>query len=438
MKDMKDILINLIKEKKAKIGIIGLGYVGLPLALRFSESGFSVYGFDIDIEKVKKINRGVTYISQFSSERIANVVNKNLFKATDDFSLINEVDAIIICVPTPLGKHQEADISFIINTMQSILPYIKKAQLISLESTTYPGTTDEEIVKRVEEKGFKVGIDYFVVFSPEREDPGNKKFYTQIIPKVVGGFTPNCKEVGVTLYSSVIDKVVEVSCTKVAEMTKLLENIFRAVNIGLVNELKIVCDKIGIDIWEVIDAASTKPFGYMPFYPGPGLGGHCIPIDPFYLTWKAKEYNIHTRFIELAGEINTSMPEWVVMKIQDGLNNFKKSLNGSKILVLGLAYKKNLSDTRESPSVEIINLLLQKNAFVEYSDPYVPEFPQMRKHRLSLKSVDINENNLKKYDAVIIVTDHDDFDYEFIQKNSNLIVDTRGRYRKSYNNVIKA
>ncbi len=435
---MKEELINLIKQKKAKVGIIGLGYVGLPLSLRFSEGGFTVYGFDIDIEKVKKINKGETYLSQFSSERISNVVNKNLFKATNDFSLIKEVDAIIICVPTPLGKHYEADISFITNTMETILPYIRKGQIISLESTTYPGTTDEEIVTRLEKKGFKIGFDYFVIFSPEREDPGNKKFHTQIIPKVLGGYTPNCREVGAALYASVIDKVVVVSSTKAAEMTKLLENIFRSVNIGLVNELKMVCDKMGIDIWEVIDAASTKPFGYMPFYPGPGLGGHCIPIDPFYLTWKAREYNIHTRFIELAGEINTFMPEWVVLKTQDALNEKNKSLKNSKILVLGLAYKKNVSDTRESPSVEIIELLLKKGAIVDYSDPYVPLFPVMRKHKLDLKSIPITEANLKKYDAVIIVTDHDDFDYDFIQKNSNLIIDTRGRYRKNFLNVVKA
>lgn len=436
--NIKENLIKLINEKKAKVGIIGLGYVGLPLSLRFSEGGFFVCGFDIDKKKVEKINKGETYISQFSSERITNVVNKNLLKATYDFSLIKEMDAIIICVPTPLGKHNDPDISFIVNTMESILPYIREGQIISLESTTYPGTTEEEIVARVEKKGFKVGENYFVVFSPEREDPGNKKFHTQIIPKVLGGYTSSCREIGTKLYGSVIDKIVEVSSTKAAEMTKLLENIFRSVNIGLVNELKIVCDKMGIDIWEVIDAASTKPFGYMPFYPGPGLGGHCIPIDPFYLTWKAHEYKMHTRFIELAGEINTSMPEWVVTKTIDGLNRFKKAINGANILVLGLAYKKNVSDTRESPSVEVMELLLQKGAIVDYSDPYVLEFPEMRKHKLDLKSVALTENNLKKYDAIIIATDHDDFDYDFILKNSALIIDTRGRYRKNYPNVIKA
>jgi len=348
------------------------------------------------------------------------------------------MDALILCIPTPLGKHNEPDISYIINTIDAVVPYIRKGQLISLESTTYPGTTDEEIVPRVEKKGFKVGEDYFVAFSPEREDPGNKNFHTQTIPKVLGGYTPNCQDVGAALYGSVIDRVVKVSSTKAAEMTKLLENIFRSVNIGLVNELKIVSDKMGIDIWEVIDAAATKPFGYMPFYPGPGLGGHCIPIDPFYLTWKAHEYKVHTRFIELAGEINTSMPEYVVNKAQDALNNAKKSINGSKVLVMGLAYKKNVSDTRESPSVEIIEELIKKGATVSYSDTYVSVFPKMREHNLDMKSVELTEANIKSFDCAIIATDHDNFDYDALLKYAKIIVDPRGRYRSIYPNVVKA
>ncbi len=435
---MKDVLIKLINEKKARVGIVGLGYVGLPLALRFSEVGFKVTGFDIDLEKIKKINKGETYIAQFTSERISNCVKKGLLEATTDFTNVKDMDALILCIPTPLGKHNEPDISYIINTIDAVVPYIRKGQLISLESTTYPGTTDEEIVPRVEMKGFKVGEDYFVAFSPEREDPGNKNFHTQTIPKVLGGYTPNCQDVGAALYGSVIDRVVKVSSTKAAEMTKLLENIFRSVNIGLVNELKIVSDKMGIDIWEVIDAAATKPFGYMPFYPGPGLGGHCIPIDPFYLTWKAHEYKVHTRFIELAGEINTSMPEYVVNKAQDALNNAKKSINGSKVLVMGLAYKKNVSDTRESPSVEIIEELIKKGATVSYSDTYVSVFPKMREHNLDMKSVELTEANIKSFDCAIIATDHDNFDYDALLKYAKIIVDPRGRYRSIYPNVVKA
>lgn len=435
---MKDVLIKLINEKKARVGIVGLGYVGLPLALRFSEVGFKVTGFDIDLEKIKKINKGETYIAQFTSERISSCVKKGLLEATTDFTNVKDMDALILCIPTPLGKHNEPDISYIINTIDAVIPYIRKGQLISLESTTYPGTTDEEIVPRVEKKGFKVGEDYFVAFSPEREDPGNKNFHTQTIPKVLGGYTPNCQDVGAALYGSVIDRVVKVSSTKAAEMTKLLENIFRSVNIGLVNELKIVSDKMGIDIWEVIDAAATKPFGYMPFYPGPGLGGHCIPIDPFYLTWKAHEYKVHTRFIELAGEINTSMPEYVVNKAQDALNSAKKSMNGSKVLVMGLAYKKNVSDTRESPSVEIIEELIKKGAAVSYTDTYVSVFPKMREHNLDMKSVELTEGNIKSFDCVIIATDHDNFDYDALLKYAKIIVDPRGRYRSIYPNVVKA
>lgn len=435
---MKADLIKKLNDKDAKIGIIGMGYVGLPLALRFAEVGFSVLGFDIDEEKNKRLNSGQTYIKYILSERIGSLVDKNLLESTSDFKRVSEVDTVIICVPTPLGQHNEPDVSYITKSMAAVLPYVQKGQVVSLESTTYPGTTDEEISKPLIEKGFTIGEDIFVVYSPEREDPGNKTFKTHNTPKVVGGATEGCREVGIALYEGVIEKVVPVSSTKAAETTKLLENIFRAVNIGLVNELKMVADRMGIDIWEVIDAASSKPFGYMPFYPGPGLGGHCIPIDPFYLTWKAKEYNLHTRFIELAGEINTSIPEWVISKVTDALNEHEKSVKGSKVLLLGLAYKKNIDDTRESPSVHLLQLLTDKGAEVVYSDPYAPVFPRMRKYNFDLKSVDIDKKLLSEADCVIVATDHDDFDYAFIQENSKLIVDTRGRYRDDYPNVVKA
>lgn len=430
-------LIEKLKSKNVIIGIIGLGYVGVPLALRYCEEGYKTIGFDLDEEKIEKWNKGQSYIKHIAAERVQKA-KLNDFEATSDFSKIAQVDAIIICVPTPLNKYREPDLSFIINTMESILPYLKQNQIISLESTTYPGTTDEEIIPRVEQKGLKVGKDFFVVFSPEREDPGNPNFTTSDIPKVVGGFSKDCLEAGIELYNKVIKKIVPVSSTKVAEMTKLLENIHRSVNIGLVNEMKVVADKMGIDIFEVIDAASTKPFGFTPYYPGPGLGGHCIPIDPFYLTWKAREYGLHTRFIELAGEINTSMIEWVINKINYGLNLNKKSLMGSKVLLIGLAYKKNIEDTRESPSVEILELLVKQGVIISYHDPFVLNFPKMRHHHFDLKSEEITANNIALYDCIVIATDHDGIDYDLIQKHAKLIVDTRGKYRTPFANVIKA
>ena len=432
-------VLKKISEKKALIGIIGLGYVGLPLMVRFNEVGFKVLGFDIDHNKVDKLNRGETYLKHIGKERVYSAWQTNLFEATDDFSLISETDAVIICVPTPLGKHREPDLSFVINTIETILPYLKVGQILSLESTTYPGTTEEELKPRIESKGFKIGEELFLVYSPEREDPGNQNFSTSQIPKVIGGTTPTCLEIGKTLYQTIVKEVVSVSSTKVAEMTKLLENIYRAVNIGLVNELKIVADKMGINIWEVIDAAATKPFGFTPFYPGPGLGGHCIPIDPFYLTWKASEYGVHTRFIELAGEVNTSIPHYVIEKVNEALNHYGKPLKGSKILVLGVSYKKNIDDLRESPAVELIELLIKRESQVLYSDPYIPKIGKMRKHNLKLKSVEISPSLLSNMDCVLIATDHDNFDYEMIQKNSQLIVDTRGRYRdQKLNNIIIA
>lgn len=435
---MKDKLLEKIESQKAVIGIVGLGYVGLPLMLRFVEAGFRVLGFDIDGAKVDQLNRGESYFKHIGADQVAKACNSGNFEATTDFARATEADALILCVPTPLGDHQEPDLSFVVNTLESLLPYLKKGQVVSLESTTYPGTTEDELRPRIEKRGFVVGEDVFLLFSPEREDPGNLRFTTSTIPKVVGGSTPACLEVGIALYGKVIEKVVPVSSTQAAEMTKLLENIYRAVNIGLVNELKIVADRMGIDIWEVVDAAATKPFGFTPFYPGPGLGGHCIPIDPFYLTWKAKEYGIYTRFIELAGQINTKMPEWVVGKVMDALNEQGKALRGAKVLVLGIAYKKNIDDMRESPSVELMELLASKGAVVSYSDPYVPDFPKMRKHRFDLKSVDISPELLSCMDCVLIATDHEAFDYKLIQENGNLIVDTRGRYRENFNNVVKA
>src|SRR6185312_5157449 len=353
-------------------------------------------------------------------------------------SRASAADALILCVPTPLGRHQEPDLVYIIKTIETLLPYLRKGQIVCLESTTYPGTTEEELRPRIESLGHVIGQDIFLVFSPEREDPGNQNFETSTIPKIVGGSTAACLEIGSALYGSVIEKIVMVSSTRAAEMTKLLENIYRAVNIGLVNEMKIISDRMGIDIWEVVDAAATKPFGFAPFYPGSGLGGHCIPIDPFYLTWKSKEYGLHTRFIELAGQINTQMPEWVVAKITDALNERKKSLRGARILVLGIAYKKNIDDMRESPSVRLMELLTEKGAIVSYSDPYVPEFPKMRNYYFDLKSVKLSAEVVANMDCVLVATDHDAFDYTSIQDNASLIVDTRGRYRQYFHNVIKS
>lgn len=419
------------------VGIIGLGYVGLPLAMRYCESGFSILGFDIDKTKVDALNSGQSYIKHIDGGNIRNHAGK-LLNATCDFSRVSEVDAVIICVPTPLGKFREPDLSYVINTVDEILPYLKKNQVISLESTTYPGTTDELLKTRIESAGFEIGKDIFLVYSPEREDPGNVNFKTQTIPKVVGGVTKNCLTAGIKLYEGVIDKLVPVSSTKTAEMTKLLENIHRAVNIGLVNEMKIIADKMGVDIYEVIDAAATKPFGFVPYYPGPGLGGHCIPIDPFYLTWKAREYEVNTRFIELAGEVNSDMPNWVISKVADALNSTGRSIKGSKILVLGIAYKKNVDDMRESPSVKLIDLLLKKGAVVDYSDPWIPVFPRLREYFFDLQSIEITSKSLKSYDLVLLATDHDIFDYELIGEMASLIVDTRGRLNKQLPNLVRA
>ena len=430
-------LINKLNNKSAIIGIVGLGYVGIPLAIRFAQVGYKVIGFDIDQEKTDKITAGKTYIKHIPDAAIKGAVDKGM-EATTDFTRTTEADALIMCVPTPLDLHREPDLSFVINTMDSLVPYLRKGQVVSLESTTYPGTTDEELKPRIESTGLKVGKDIFLVYSPEREDPGNPNFETRTIPKVCGGDTAACQSVGVALYSQVIDRVVPVSSSRAAEMTKLLENIHRAVNIGLVNEMKIVADKMGIDIYEVIDAAATKPFGFVPYYPGPGLGGHCIPIDPFYLTWKAREYGVNTRFIELAGEVNSSMPAYVVSKVIHGLNMHKKSINGSRVLMLGIAYKKNVDDMRESPSVEIMEQIQHHGATIEYSDPYLPIFPKMRRHSFDLASVELTTKALGSYDCVVIGTNHDAFDYDFIRENARLVIDARGIYRNHYANVIHA
>lgn len=432
--DHKLSLLRKLQAHDATIGIIGLGYVGLPLALRCAEVFKTVIGFDTDPEKIRKIEAGQSYIKQIPSHLIQNAAGKS-FKASGDFSSAKDCDALIICVPTPLTKHQEPDLSFVRITTESLLPFLRAGQILVLESTTFPGTTEELIVPRVEKTARTIGEDFFVVYSPEREDPGNPNYSTRTIPKVVGGHTSNCLEVGKTLYEQIIDVVVPVSSTKVAEMTKLLENIHRAVNIGLVNEMKIVADKMGINIHEVIKAAATKPFGFVPYTPGPGLGGHCIPIDPFYLTWKAKEYGVNTRFIELAGEINHYMPHWVVQKTIDALNDKEKAVKGSKILILGLAYKKNVDDTRESPAVEIMHLLQEKGAHVEYSDPYVPVFPRKRDYHFDLKSVPLTEESIKSFDCVILATDHDEFDYDLLALHAKLIVDTRGKFESTGNLV---
>jgi UDP-N-acetyl-D-glucosamine dehydrogenase len=424
-------LVQKINQNKFKVGIIGLGYVGLPLALEFSIKNIFVLGFDLDIEKVNKINKEKkSYIKHIPSEKIKNEVNKKTFVATSDFSRIKEVDVVIICVPTPLNVNREPDLSYVLNSTIEIAKYMKKGQLISLESTTYPGTTDEDILSILEKTGLKVGKDFCLCFSPEREDPNNPLYSTATIPKVVGGVTRKCTKLGCMVYSKVINTVVPVSNARAAEATKLLENIYRSINIALVNELKMVFDRMDIDIWEVIRAASTKPFGFTPFYPGPGLGGHCIPIDPFYLTWKAREYEISTKFIELAGEVNTSMPYYVMKKVMNAFNKNFKHINGSKILILGLAYKKDIDDIRESPSLKLIELLQDKGAKVDYNDDYVTEIPKLRKYAFNKKSTKITKSNLAKYDLVLLSTDHSYYDYEFILKNSKIVVDTRNAFGK--------
>lgn len=437
MKTPYSILIEKLNNRSAIIGIIGMGYVGQPLALRFVQLGYKVLGFDVDAEKVDQLNAGHSHIEHVDDADIADAIAAGM-ECTTEFSRASEADALILCVPTPLNKYREPDLSYVIITADTIAPYLRAGQVVSLESTTYPGTTEEELLPRVTSGGLVVGEEIFLIYSPEREDPGNANFSTSTIPKVVGGHTLACLEVGKALYGQAIDRVVPVTSTKAAEMTKLLENIHRAVNIGLVNEMKIVADRMGIDIFEVIDAAATKPFGFTAYYPGPGLGGHCIPIDPFYLTWKAREYGLHTRFIELSGEINRAMPEYVISKVVKALNERRKSLMGSRVLVLGIAYKKNVDDMRESPSVEVMEWLRSAGAEVSYSDPHVPVFPKMRAHKFDLSSVLLTPETIASYDALVLTTDHAKFDYDMIRANARLIIDSRGVYRAPAENIVKA
>ena len=425
--------VALLKERISRreytVGVIGLGYVGLPLVLRFGEVGFRVIGFDIDRGKVKQLNDGASYIEHVPAPRVQALLESRRFEATADLARLAEPDAIIICVPTPLTRHRDPDLQYVEKTADAVAVTLRRHQLVCLESTTYPGTTDEVLLPRLEARGLRVGEDFFLAFSPEREDPGNLQFDTATIPKVVGGMTPACLDLATTLYGQAIKQVVPVASTRVAEATKILENVYRAVNIALVNELKIAFERMGINVWDVIEAAKTKPFGFQPFYPGPGLGGHCIPIDPFYLTWKAREYGVATRFIELAGEINAAMPGYVVHRLMDALNERGKALRGARVLVLGAAYKRDTDDPRESPGLEIIEDLIQKGARVDYSDPHLPRLPMVRRHKILLASVALSEATLREYDAVLLVTDHSRFPYELIHRSAALIVDSRNAFR---------
>ena len=420
----KQQFLSRLESGKLVGGVAGLGYVGLPLAMLFTEAGFRAIGFDIDKRKEDFVKKRKSYINYIPDKAVARAVSKG-FEATTDFKRMREADVISICVPTPLNEHREPDLQYVEQTAISVAKTLRKGQLIILESTTYPGTTDELVLPILEQKGLKVGKDFFLAFSPEREDPNNANHTTDRIPKVIGGVTPNCLQLGKKFYGKVFKQLVPVSSPKVAETCKLLENIYRSVNIALVNEMKVVTDKMGINIWEVIDAAKTKPFGFTAFYPGPGLGGHCIPIDPFYLTWKAREFGLNTRFIELAGEVNTSMPAYVVHKTAEALNENKKAVKGAKILVLGVAYKPNVDDVRESPALEIIRELQAMGAVVSYHDPHIPAYPAGRKGELGLKSVRLTEERIKSSDAVLILTNHAVIPYDFVGKHAKLIVDTR-------------
>ncbi|MFH1691569.1 MAG: nucleotide sugar dehydrogenase [Candidatus Omnitrophota bacterium] len=427
-------LIEKIQKKKVKSAVIGLGYVGLPLAVEYASIGIEVVGLDLNEEKVAAINAKQSYIQDIKTDTLAKLVLEGFLTATTNFRVLKDVDTINICVPTPLSKTKEPDISYIVSAAEQIARYLKKGQLIILESTTYPGTTEEVLLPMFEKKGFKVGKDFYLAFSPERVDPGNPNFRTKNIPKVVGGVTSACVNVAQQFYALVMDAVYPVSSTKVAETVKLLENAFRAVNIGLVNELAMMCDRMGIDVWEVIEAASTKPFGFMPFYPGPGLGGHCIPIDPQYLSWKARFFGFETRFIDLASRVNAMMPEYVAGKVANVLNVKGKSLKNAKILILGIAYKKNVSDYRESPALEIVHFLKQKGARVTYNDPHVPVITH---EAIKMKSVRISKEVLGKSDCVVIVTDHSYYDYEWIARSSQLVLDTRNAVKFKASNVVK-
>ena len=439
MKKSPEELIQKIITREAIVGVIGLGYVGLPLVKTFLLNGFQVVGFDVDQQKIDCLRRGKSYIKYFPGNELKPFLTKGNFQPTTDFQKLSQVEIIIICVPTPLDAHRNPDLSYVLKTTRTVAEYLRPGQLIVLESTTYPGTTEEEMKPILEETGLVVGQDFFLAYSPERENPGDTRYTTDKIPKVVGGVTPACLKVAQTLYDQIVVKTVPVSSCRVAEATKLLENIFRSVNIALVNELKMIFERMGIDVWEVIEAASTKPFGYMPFYPGPGYGGHCIPVDPFYLTWKAKEVDYSTKFIELAGEINTQMPYYVVDRTIEALNDRGKAIRGAKILVLGVAYKKDVDDQRESPSLKIIQILQRKGALVSYHDPYVPHcFGHRDYPDLDLWSEELNESLLRKMDAVIVATDHSVYDFDWIVTQASLIIDTRNAIRGTHKHVIKA
>jgi len=430
-----------IQNKTLTVGVLGLGYVGLPLVREFASANLKVMGFDIDKNKVRILNTGRSIIKHIPHSHVKKIVDSGLFKATSNMAQLKKPDAILICVPTPLTDNREPDMQYVVKSAHTIAKHLRPGQLIVLESTTYPGTTRELLVPILETSGLKAGKDFHLAYSPEREDPGNKNFTTATIPKVVGGLTKKCRDMACQLYGAFIVKTVPVSGLEAAEAAKILENVYRCINIAMVNELKVVFDKMGIDVWEVINAAGTKPFGFSPFYPGPGLGGHCIPIDPFYLTWRARQYGMPTRFIELAGEINTNMPHYVVAKTIDALNEHKKSLNGSKVLVLGLAYKKDVDDLRESPSIELIELLRQKGAKVDYNDPYIPKTHKQRKHDLKMKSVKLSAKALGSYDVVLISTDHSCYDYDWIVKNAKLVVDTRNataKVKSGRSKIVKA
>ena len=428
-------LKNKIENREAQVGVIGLGYVGLPLAMEFVRAGFHVTGIDVDQEKVKKLNRGENYIQDIKDESVKNAVEMNQLSATSDFSVIQNLDAISICVPTPLNKQKNPDISFINHVMENIKGLIHHDMIVVLESTTYPGTTRELILPEMESKGLKVGHDFYLCFSPERIDPGNEKYKTANTPKILGGITPKCGEMGELLYKTIIEQVVRVSSPETAEMVKLLENTFRAINIGLANEVAIMCEKLGIDVWEVIDAAATKPFGFMKFTPGPGLGGHCIPIDPHYLSWKLKMLDYNARFIELAGEINTSMPLHMVDLVREGLNRKRKAISGSQILVIGVAYKKNVNDVRESPALDVMKLLENDGAELSFYDPYVP-FVGLNGNRM-MGMETLSKETLNNSDAIVIMTDHDQIDFQFVVENGNLIIDSRNVIKKNHSHVIK-
>lgn len=421
---MSDIL-QRISDRSAVVGIIGQGYVGLPLALVFEEAGFSVIGFDVDPAKIERLAKGESYIKHIGSDRVAAAVEGGRFTVTTDFDRLGDCDAVLICVPTPLGRHREPDLSYVHGTADEIAKRLRKGQLIVLESTTYPGTTDEEVLPRLEATGLRCPADFLLAFSPEREDPGNARYNTKTIPKVVGGVNVPSTEAAVALYAAAVDHVVAVSSARVAESSKLLENVYRSINIALVNELKITFDRMGINVWEVIEAAKTKPFGFTPFYPGPGLGGHCIPLDPFYLSWKASEYGMWTRFIELAGEVNTGMPRYVVGKVGEALNAIGKSVHGARVLVLGLSYKENIDDDRESPSYEIIELLEEQGAQVAYCDPFFPKARPGRKHDIGLASVPCTNEAFKGYDVVVVSTAHTAFKDAALYAGVPLVVDTR-------------